>query len=61
VTPQDDSGRCPLELGRLTFVGGAGFDTLAQYGVRQCWTPADRQEISKGSASLPSLLIIAEL
>ncbi|MDA9405761.1 hypothetical protein XH98_14130 [Bradyrhizobium sp. CCBAU 51745] len=31
--PWDDSGRRPLELGRLTFVGGAGFDALAQYGA----------------------------
>jgi len=31
--PQDDSGRCLLELGRLTFVAGAGFDALAQYGA----------------------------
>lgn len=55
--PQDDSGRYPLELGRLTFVGGAGFDALA-HTVCQGWIPADRKKISKGSASLPSLLIV---
>jgi hypothetical protein len=28
--PQDDPGRYALELGRLIFAGGAGFDALAQ-------------------------------
>jgi hypothetical protein len=29
--------------------------------VCQDWTPSDRKEIGKGSASLPSLLIVVEL